>query len=105
MRSLLTESTEDYLITIYRLGRSHADERVTTSAIAQALGVSAPSVTSMTQKKLTHPGLVDYERHRGVTLTRLGEQTALLILRHHRIVEAFPGRNVGVAVGSDSRRG
>jgi DtxR family Mn-dependent transcriptional regulator len=89
LRRLLTESIEDYLVTIYRLSRNQPDERVSTSAIAQALGVSAPSVTSMTQKKLTGFGLVDYERHRGVTLTPLGEQIALQILRHHRIVELF----------------
>jgi DtxR family Mn-dependent transcriptional regulator len=96
LRRLLTESIEDYLVTIYRLGRSHDDERVTTSAIAQALGVSAPSVTSMTQKTLTRLGLVDYERHRGVTLTPLGEQIALVILRHHRIVELFLVETLGL---------
>jgi DtxR family Mn-dependent transcriptional regulator len=96
LRRLLTESIEDYLIAIYRLGRSHDDERVTTSAIAQALGVSAPSVTSMTQKTLTRLGLVDYERHRGVTLTPLGEQIALAILRHHRIVELFLVETLGL---------
>ena len=89
LRRLLTESIEDYLVTIYRLSRSQGGERVTTSAIAQALGVSAPSVTSMTQKKLNDLGLVDYERHRGVTLTPLGERIALQILRHHRIVELY----------------
>jgi DtxR family Mn-dependent transcriptional regulator len=89
LRRLLTESIEDYLVTIYRLSRSQDGQRVTTSAIANALGVSAPSVTSMTQKKLTELGLVDYERHHGVTLTPLGERIALQILRHHRIVELY----------------
>jgi DtxR family Mn-dependent transcriptional regulator len=89
LRRLLTESIEDYLVTIYRLSRIGGEKRVTTSAIAQALGVSAPSVTSMTQKKLTRLDLVDYERHRGVTLTPLGEKISLQILRHHRIVELY----------------
>jgi DtxR family Mn-dependent transcriptional regulator len=89
LRRLLTESIEDYLVTIYRLSRNKDQERVTTSSIAEALGVSAPSVTSMIQKKLVGLGLVDYERHRGVTLTPLGEQVALQILRHHRIVELY----------------
>jgi DtxR family Mn-dependent transcriptional regulator len=96
LRRLLTESIEDYLVTIYRLSRSQAEERVTTSAIAQALGVSAPSVTSMIQKKLTGFDLVDYERHRGVTLTPLGERIALQILRHHRIVELFLAETLGL---------
>lgn len=96
LRRLLTESIEDYLVTIYRLSRSQDNERVTTSAIAQALGVSAPSVTVMTQKKLTDLHLVDYERHRGVTLTPLGEQIALQILRHHRIVELYLAERLGL---------
>jgi DtxR family Mn-dependent transcriptional regulator len=96
LRRLLTESIEDYLVTIYRLSRGQHDERVTTSAIAQALGVSAPSVTSMIQKKLTDLGLVDYARHRGVTLTAVGEQIALQILRHHRVVELFLSQELGL---------
>jgi DtxR family Mn-dependent transcriptional regulator len=97
LRRLLTESIEDYVVTIYRLSRSQDGERVSTSAIAQVLGVSAPSVTSMTQKKLTLLGLVDYERHRGVLLTPLGEQIALQILRHHRIVELYLAETLGLA--------
>lgn len=89
VRRLLTESIEDYLVTIYRLSRNQDSQRVSTSAIAQALLVSAPSVTSMIQKKLAHLDLVDYERHRGVTLTPLGERIALQILRHHRVVELY----------------
>ena len=50
----------------------------------------------MTQKTLTRLGLVDYERHRGVTLTPLGEQIALVILRHHRIVELFLVETLGL---------
>jgi len=96
LRRLLTESIEDYLVTIYRLSRGEHGERVTTSAIAQALGVSAPSVTSMMQKKLTDLGLVDYARHRGVTLTATGEHIALQILRHHRIVELFLSQELGL---------
>jgi DtxR family Mn-dependent transcriptional regulator len=95
LRRLLTESIEDYLVTIYRLSRNQSAERVTTSSIAQALGVSAPSVTSMTQKKLTSLGLVDYERHRGVMLTPVGERISLQILRHHRIVELYLAEILG----------
>ena len=96
LRRLLTESIEDYLVAIYRLSHSQKNDRVTTSAIAQALGVSAPSVTSMTQKKLTDLGLVEYERHRGVMLTPLGERIALQILRHHRIVELYLSETLGL---------
>ena len=97
LRRLLTVSIEDYLVTIYRLSRGHESERVTTSAIAQALEVSAPSVTSMIQKKLVKLDLVDYRRHHGVTLTPLGEQVALQILRHHRVVELFLVETLGLS--------
>ena len=96
LRRLLTESIEDYLVTVYRLSRDKGGERVTTSGIAQALGVSAPSVTSMIQKKLVKYELVDYERHHGVTLTRLGKQVALQILRHHRVVELYLSETLGL---------
>jgi DtxR family Mn-dependent transcriptional regulator len=96
LRRLLTESIEDYLVTIYRLSRGQDGERATTSAIAQALDVSAPSVTSMIQKKLPQLDLVNYERHRGVTLTPLGEQIALQILRHHRVVELYLVETLGL---------
>jgi DtxR family Mn-dependent transcriptional regulator len=92
----LTESVEDYLVTIYRLSAGQQDERVTTSAIAQALGVSPPSVTSMIQKKLHVLNLVDYERHQGVVLTSLGERIALQILRNHRIVESYLAETLGL---------
>ena len=96
LRRLLTESIEDYLVAIYRLSKNQEHDRVTTSAIAQALGVSAPSVTSMTQNKLTTLELVEYERHRGVTLTPLGERISLQILRHHRIVELYLSETLGL---------
>jgi DtxR family Mn-dependent transcriptional regulator len=96
VRRLLTESIEDYLVTIYRLSRNQDNQRVSTSAIAQALSVSAPSVTSMIQKKLAHLDLVDYERHRGVTLTPQGERIALQILRHHRVVELYLAEILGL---------
>jgi DtxR family Mn-dependent transcriptional regulator len=97
MRRLLTESIEDYVLIVYRASRDQDSKRVSTSAIAQALGVSAPSVTSMIKKKLTKFGLVDYERHRGVTLTPLGERVALQILRHHRVVELYLTETLGLS--------
>jgi DtxR family Mn-dependent transcriptional regulator len=42
-------------------------------------------------KKLaeTRPPLLEYRRHHGVILTSQGEQVALEILRHHRLLEMF----------------
>ncbi|MDP9491885.1 MAG: metal-dependent transcriptional regulator, partial [Actinomycetota bacterium] len=44
----LTDAIQDYLKEIYKL--EAAGRRVTTSALAKQLGVSAPSVTSMLKK-------------------------------------------------------
>jgi len=78
---------EDYIKSIYALERDEGG-RVSTSALADYLDVTAPTVSSMV-KKLEERGLVDREEYKGVTLTEGGEIVALEILRHHRLLEAF----------------
>lgn len=88
MRKSLTPPIEDYLKTIYTITRSH--ERATTNQIAEALKVTPASVTGMIKKlSRMNPPLVGYQRHRGVILTPYGNQAALEILRHHRLLELF----------------
>jgi DtxR family Mn-dependent transcriptional regulator len=84
---MLSTVMEDYIKAIYAIG-SDGEERVSTSALADYLDVTAPTVSSM-GKKLEERGLVDREEYKGVTLTREGELVALEILRHHRLLEAF----------------
>ena len=82
----LTQSIEDYLKAIYKLhgsGRS-----VSKSEVAVSLKVSAASVTNMI-KKLADMGLVEHKSYRGVKLTAQGEQAALEIVRHHRLLETY----------------
>ncbi|MGA9533798.1 MAG: metal-dependent transcriptional regulator [Anaerolineales bacterium] len=90
MTKILSSSVEDYLKTIYELYEATAGERVTTSALAETLGVSSASVTGML-KKLSDVELqlVDYQRYQGVRLTDAGEKIALEVLRHHRLIEAY----------------
>jgi len=78
---------EDYIKAIYAIERD-TGERVSTSALADYLDVTAPTVSSMI-KKLAERGLVDREEYKGVTLTDDGELVALEILRHHRLLESF----------------
>ncbi len=87
-----SSAIQDYLTAIYRLQQAH--ERVTTSAIARALGKEPGSVTGMIQK-LAQNGLVHYERHRGVRLTPAGEKIALEVLRHHRLIELYLAQALG----------
>ncbi|ELZ18065.1 DtxR family iron (metal) dependent repressor [Haloterrigena salina JCM 13891] len=84
---MLSDVMEDYLKTIYQLQRE-TDDRIKTSAIADELDVTSPTVTSMLDK-LEERGLVDREKYRGVTLTDEGETVALEVVRHHRLLEAY----------------
>ncbi|MUW14614.1 MarR family transcriptional regulator [Halorubrum sp. CBA1125] len=84
---MLSAVMEDYIKAIYAL-ESDGDDRVSTSALADSLEVTAPTISSML-KKLEERGLVDREEYKGVTLTEEGELVALEILRHHRLLEAF----------------
>lgn len=87
--NLNTESVDNYLKAIFTLGGSQ-EERVTSTALAERLGVAPASITNMLQKlaDLSSP-LVEYERRRGVRLSPLGKRRALEIVRHHRLLEAF----------------
>ena len=79
-------AVEDYLKAIFKL--SHQTEPATTSAIATRLGVAAPSVTGML-KRLSEQGLVEHVPYYGARLTGDGEETALRMIRRHRILELF----------------
>ncbi len=79
---------EDYLKAIYKLAHEGEGAAVGTGAVAQALGVSAPSATNML-KRLAAAGLIEHRSRRGVTLTPAGEKAALEVVRHHRLLELY----------------
>lgn len=85
--AVLSPVMEDYLKAIYHL-QSETDGRVATSAIADHLDVTPPTVTSMLDS-LGERGLIDREKYEGVRLTAAGEQVALEVIRHHRLLEAY----------------
>ena len=88
MRENLTQTVEDYLKTIFEL--TVQDQRASTNQIAEALGVTAASVTGMVKKlSETQPPLLEYQKHHGVVLTVEGKQVALKILRLHRLLEMY----------------
>jgi DtxR family transcriptional regulator, Mn-dependent transcriptional regulator len=83
-----SESVDDYLKAIFELAGQ--DRRAGTSDLARRLGVSAASVTGMLQKLASaEPALVRYEKRRGAELTESGEQRALEVIRHHRLLESY----------------
>ena len=91
----LTVAVQDYLKAIY--GLESAGERVTTSALARRMAVSAPSATAMT-KRLDELGLVERLPYRGVALTDEGQRAALEVLRHHRLLERYLVDRLGLAL-------
>jgi DtxR family Mn-dependent transcriptional regulator len=92
---LLSSAVEDYLKAVYVL--ESEGERATTSALAERMRVSAPSVTAM-MKRLAALGLVERAPYRGVVLTDSGRLTALEVLRHHRLLERYFVDVLGLAL-------
>ena len=91
----LTVAVQDYLKAIYAL--ESEGERVTASALAARMTVSAPSVTAMT-KRLAELGLVERAPYRGVVLTEQGRRGALEVLRHHRLLERYLVDRLGLSL-------
>jgi DtxR family Mn-dependent transcriptional regulator len=90
-----SESIQDYLRVVYKLETDGG--RATTSAIAERMGVSPPSVTAML-KKLSSLGLVDHEPYPGAVLTKTGRRAAIEITRHHRLLEMYLAQNLGLGI-------
>ena len=91
----LSIAVQDYLKSIYAL--ESEGQRVTTSALARRMGVSAPSTTAMT-KRLAELGLVERLPYRGVALTDAGRRGALEVLRHHRLLERYLVDRLGLSL-------
>jgi len=88
MGERLSNSMEDYLKAIYDLSADSG--RATTNQLARRLEVAPASITGMIQKMAAYdPPLVEYQKHRGVSLTPAGELAALEVIRHHRLIELF----------------
>lgn len=94
MEQTLTISTQDYLKHIFELTEN--GDPASTNDLAARLGVKPASVTGMIQKLASiEPPLVEYQKHQGVTLTDQGEQAALEVLRHHRLLESWLVQSLG----------
>lgn len=83
----MSESTDNYLKTIYSLETAKGVQ-ATTNALAEKLNTKASSVTDML-KKLEGRGLVHYTKYHGTSLTTAGRKNALQIVRKHRLWEYF----------------
>lgn len=86
---------EDYLKAIFKLAEQTPDQPASTSAIAERLGIAQASVTAML-KRLSHDGLIEYERYQGAHLTPTGCAVAVDMIRRHRVIETFLVRDLKV---------
>jgi DtxR family Mn-dependent transcriptional regulator len=90
---MVSESAQDYLKAIWKLERAGD---MSTSALAESLGVTPASATAML-KKLATLGLVVHAPYHGATLTPAGERMALEVVRHHRLLELYLMQALGLS--------
>jgi DtxR family Mn-dependent transcriptional regulator len=86
LKARISPAIEDYLKAIYTLRIAHP--QVTTSLLAEHIGVKPASVTGML-KTLADLHLVSYTPYHGVELTAAGQRIALEVVRHHRLIELY----------------
>ena len=92
---LLSAPVQDYAKAVYALERREGGGTVSTTDLADRLGVTPGSVSAMV-RKLADVGLIEHERYRGVRLTDEGRKVALEVLRHHRLLELFLAEELGM---------
>jgi DtxR family transcriptional regulator, Mn-dependent transcriptional regulator len=78
---------EDYVKVIYSY-TEWQQQPLTTSALADRLGLAASSVTEMVKKLVTN-GLVTHVPYGAIELTDAGRSLALRMVRRHRLIETW----------------
>ena len=89
-----SQAIEDYTKAIYALELPDYAP-VSTNALAERLGVTPASASGMV-KRLGELGLVEHQPYRGVSLTDDGRRVALEVMRHHRLLELYLVKTLGV---------
>lgn len=85
----LTQTEENYLKALYRLtSENDKQQQVTSTELAVQLSVKPASVNEML-KKLKEKSLVSYVKYGKISLTAIGLQQAVHVVRKHRIWETF----------------
>lgn len=81
-----SDRIEDYIEVIYELIRQKGYAR--TIDIADNLHKKPPTVTKMLQR-LHVEGMIIYEKHRGIAMTRSGEAAARSVIKKHELLTDF----------------
>ena len=89
----LSMSTENYLLSIFRLQEqqprlslTQLADHLKTLPEAEGLGTSLPSVSAMI-RRMVREGLVESDQKKGIILTNSGSQSGANIVRRHRLAE------------------
>jgi DtxR family Mn-dependent transcriptional regulator len=94
-RAPISEAIQDYLKSIYTLQATEG--RVTIGSLAKRQSVSPASASAMV-KKLAALELLEHETYRGARLTPAGERVAVEVIRHHRLLELYLAKTLGLHV-------
>lgn len=86
---------EDYLKAVWN-AQEWDPAPVSTTWLAQRLGVGAPTV-SETVRLLARRGLLEHAPYRGVGLTPAGRAVAVQVVRRHRLLETWLVEHLGYA--------
>jgi DtxR family transcriptional regulator, Mn-dependent transcriptional regulator len=92
---LASLTIENYVKAIYQIMARKEEKAATTGELAESLGVSPGTVTSML-KTLSEGGLARYVPYEGAKLTDAGRSLALRVLRRHRLIELFLVRTLNL---------
>jgi DtxR family transcriptional regulator, Mn-dependent transcriptional regulator len=92
---LITGAMQDYLKAIFKLQQRGG--AASTSDVAARMRVSPASATAMI-KRLARQRLVAHTPYHGLVLTPQGERIALETIRHHRLLELYLARQLGVSL-------
>src|SRR5271156_3816775 len=91
---MVSASVQDYAKAVYAL-EGRCGSLVSTNDLAERLGVTPGSVSGMV-RKLAEVGLIEHEPYHGVRLTEQGRRVALEGMRHHRLIELFLVKELGM---------
>ena len=79
-------AVERFLKSIYTF--QVRNQKVTGTSLSQKLNISPAAITDMSIK-LSKQGLINYQKHKRISLTPKGKKIALLASRKHRLWETF----------------
>jgi DtxR family transcriptional regulator, Mn-dependent transcriptional regulator len=86
--SVTSLTVENYMKAILQISLQSGSDWISTGELAKYMDVAPGTVTSML-KTLKQSKLVEYRPYEGASLTDDGKQTAIRVLRRHRLIELF----------------